>query len=107
MRRCEVYIHDIKAGILTETDNHEYIFKYDMDYLTDKKHEPVSLTMPLQEEEYKNDVLFPFFFNMLSEGENREIQSQLLHINANDDFGILLETAQFDTIGAVTIKPIE
>jgi len=44
---------------------------------------------------------------MLSEGENRQIQSQLLHIDAEDDFGILLATAQYDTIGAVTVKPIE
>ena len=44
---------------------------------------------------------------MLSEGENRKLQSQLLHIDADDDFSILLATAQYDTIGAVTIKPIE
>jgi len=50
--------------------------------------------------------LFAFFFNMLSEGENRQVQSQILRIDADDDFGILLATAQTDTIGAVTIKPI-
>lgn len=49
----------------------------------------------------------PPFFNMLSEGENRKLQSQLLHIDAADDFGILLATARYDTIGAVTVKPIE
>lgn len=36
---------------------------------------------------------------MLSEGENRQIQSQMHHIDADDDFGILLATAQADTIG--------
>lgn len=106
MRRCEVYIHNIKAGILTETDGGEYIFKYYTNYLTDTSHEPVSLTMPLQDDEYKSDILFPFFFNLLSEGENREIQSRILHINKDDDFGILLRTAQSDTIGSVVIKPI-
>ena len=30
----------------------------------------------------------------------------LLHIDESDDFGILLATAQEDTIGAVTVKPI-
>jgi serine/threonine-protein kinase HipA len=44
---------------------------------------------------------------MLSEGANRQTQSMLLHIDENDDFGILLATAQEDTIGAVTIKPID
>ena len=36
---------------------------------------------------------------------NRQVQSMLLHIDENDDFGIMLATAQHDTIGAVTVKP--
>jgi HipA-like protein len=68
---------------------------------------PVSLTLPLSDKPYHSKVLFPFFFNMLSEGENRDLQSRLLHIDKDDDFGILLATAQYDTIGAVTVKPIE
>lgn len=68
---------------------------------------PVSLTLPLSDKPYHSKVLFTFFFNMLSEGENRELQSRLLHIDKDDDFGILLATAQYDTIGAVTVKPIE
>ena len=106
MRQCEVYVHGIRAGILTEDDRREYTFAYDTAYLLGKGNPPVSLTMPLRSEPYHSPYLFPFFFNMLSEGENRQIQSQLLHIDAEDDFGILLATAQTDTIGAVTVKPI-
>ena len=43
---------------------------------------------------------------MLSEGENREMQAGILRIDKDDDFGILLATAGFDTIGAVTVKPV-
>ena len=50
---------------------------------------------------------FPFFSNLLSEGENRKFQSAVLKIDENDDFGILLATANYDTIGCVTVKPIE
>jgi serine/threonine-protein kinase HipA len=106
MRQCEVYVHGIKAGILTEDDSREYIFVYDKPYLLEEKNPPVSLTLPLREEPYRSPVLFPFFFAMLSEGENRQVQSQLLRIDADDDFGILLSTASYDTIGSVTIKPI-
>lgn len=102
MRQGKVYVNDKEAGILLEDDSGRYVFSYDDDY----RGRPVCLTMPLQDEEYKSDYLFPFFFNMLSEGANRKLQSQLLHIDENDDFGILLATAQTDTIGAVTIKPI-
>lgn len=107
MRQCEVYVHSIRAGILTEGDNREYVFAYDKSYLSEEKNPPVSLTLPLCEKPYHSPYLFPFFFNMLSEGENRQIQSQLLHIDEEDDFGILLATAQYDTIGAVTVKPLE
>lgn len=106
MRQCEVYINNRKAGVLSEKARDSYEFDYDKDYLTHKDAVPVSLTMPLREKPYQSKVLFPFFFNMLSEGANRELQSQLLRIDKDDDFGILLATAQYDTIGAVTVKPI-
>ena len=106
MRQCEVYIHGIRAGVLTEDDNRTYTFTYDAAYLLGKGTPPVSLTLPLRSEPYHSPYLFAFFFNMLSEGENRQVQSQILRIDADDDFGILLATAQTDTIGAVTIKPI-
>ena len=107
MRQCKVYVHNKYAGILTETNDKEYQFVYDKDYADNKNNSPVCFAMPLKDEVYKSDVLFPFFFNMLSEGANRQMQSELLHMNPDDDFGILLETAQYDTIGAVTIKPIQ
>lgn len=103
MRQCKVFVHDIEAGILQETDDRQYIYTYNDRYEGD----PVCLAMPVRREPYHCAHLFPYFFNMLSEGANRQTQSQLLHIDENDDFGILLATAQEDTIGAVTVKPIE
>lgn len=106
MRHCRVYVNNIEAGLLTENDNpREYTFKYNRKYV--KENRPaVSLSLPVSEKEYKSQTLFPYFFNLLSEGENRAIQSSLLHIDKDDDFGILLATAQYDTIGAVTVRPI-
>jgi serine/threonine-protein kinase HipA len=43
---------------------------------------------------------------MLSEGVNRKLQSKHLKIDEEDDFGLLAATAQCDTIGAITVKPI-
>ena len=102
MRQCKVYVHDSEAGILQETDAREYVFTYDENY----HGEAVCLSMPVRTEPYRSDHLFPYFFNMLSEGANRQMQSLLLHIDESDDFGIMLATAQHDTIGAVTVKPI-
>jgi len=106
MRKCKVYINGVEAGIITENDNpREYHFKYGKSYL-DSGLPAVSLCMPLREEGYRSPVLFPYFFNLLSEGENRAMQSSLHHIDKDDDFGILLATAQYDTVGAVTVVPI-
>lgn len=102
MRQCKVFVHDKEAGILQETDDRHYIFSYVNGY----DGEPVCLAMPVSASPYESPYLFPYFFNMLSEGANRHLQSILLHIDEEDDFGILLSTAQHDTIGAVTIKPI-
>ena len=107
MRRCEVFVHGKSAGMLTETDSpKEYLFEYYEEYLNDASNQPVCLAMPVRKEPYRSPVLFPFFFNMLSEGENRIIQPDLLKIDKNDDFGILLATAKTDTVGAVTVSPI-
>ncbi len=107
MRKCKVFINRKFAGILTETEHpKEYVFSYAAEYTTSET-EPLCLAMPLREEQYRSPYLFPFFANLLSEGANRELQSSYLHIDKDDDFGILLETAQYDTIGIVTVKPIK
>ena len=102
MRQGKVYVHDVEAGILQETDAGEYVFTYNDGYHGD----PVCLAMPVRKAPYRSSHLFPYFFNMLSEGTNRQVQSMLLHIDESDDFGIMLATARHDTIGAVTIKPV-
>lgn len=107
MRQCKVLINRKYAGLLTETDKPcEYVFKYDESYLMSES-EPVCLAMPLRKEEYRSPYLFPYFANLLSEGANRDLQSRYLRIDKEDDFGILLETAQYDTVGIVTVSPID
>jgi HipA-like protein len=43
---------------------------------------------------------------MLSEGVNRKLQCRLLKIDEDDNFGLLMATAQYDTIGAITVKTL-
>lgn len=106
MRKLEVYRNNVLTGTLTEQNRTSYIFHYDDKYFNDPKMPAISLTMPKTQQEYQADKLFPFFFNMLSEGVNRKLQSRLLRIDENDFFGLLAATAQFDTIGAITVKSI-
>ena len=66
----------------------------------------MSLSFPKSQQEFVSDTLFPFFYNMLSEGANKNIQCQTLKIDEDDVFGLLLATAHSDTIGAITVKKI-
>lgn len=107
MRSAEVYYNGELAGTITEESRNKYRFRYDDAWFFDVKKPAIGLTMPKNRPEYENDCLFPFFFNLLSEGFNRDLQCKLLKIDENDSFGLLLATAQCDTIGAITIKPAE
>ena len=57
MRQGKVYVNGTEAGILQEDDSGRYVFSYKDDY----QGRPVCLTMPIRNEEYKSDYLFPFF----------------------------------------------
>lgn len=106
MRKAAVYLRGDYAGELTEVSRREYIFRYDNDYFANQDKPAISLTLSKTQQEYRSEYLFPFFFNMLSEGSNRLAQSRMLHIDENDHFGIMLATAQTDVSGAVTVKPL-
>ncbi|MFA6335410.1 MAG: HipA N-terminal domain-containing protein [Bacteroidales bacterium] len=106
MRKAAVYLRGEYAGVLTEVSRKEYLFRYDDDYFANPDKPAISLTLSKTQQEYRSEYLFPFFFNMLSEGNNRIAQSRTLHIDENDHFGILLATAQTDVPGAVTVKPL-
>jgi HipA-like protein len=106
MRKAAIYRNGVLAGILTEVDRQHFVFKYDDTYYQDAIQPSISLTLPKNQKEYSSEFLFPFFFNMLSEGVNRKLQCTQLRIDEEDNFGLLLATAQFDTIGAITVKPM-
>lgn len=106
MRSVEVYRNHELAGIFTEENTSSYIFRYVEAYYADPSKPAISLTLPKTKQEYHANHLFPFFFNMLSEGVNRKLQSRILKIDEADDFGLLAATAGYDTIGAITVKPV-
>lgn len=106
MRKAAVYNNDRLAGFLTEVSPRDFVFQYETDYFYDKSAPAISMTLPKNQQEYRLDYLFPFFANMLSEGHNRIVQARMHHLDAADEFGILLATAQIDTPGSITIKEI-
>jgi len=104
MRMAIVLYKGEQAGILTEQDDRTFSFQYEDRWLADTSKPAITLTLPKSSETYRSPFLFPFFFHLLSEGSNKAIVCRSLHIDESDDFGLLLATARYDTIGAVTIQ---
>ena len=101
-RTAYVYVRDTFAGILRETDS-GYSFIYDDYYLILEKPLAVSLTMPLQKEEYTSKTLFAFFDGLIPEGWLLNVVSHNWKIDRKDRFGILLVACK-DPVGNVRIK---
>jgi HipA-like protein len=106
MRKGKVYCNHILAGEIRELGNGGYQFEYDGLYFNDSQMPAISVTLPKNKTVHESDILFPFFFNMLSEGANRQLQCQLLKIDKDDDFGLLLQTADAESVGAITVTDI-
>jgi serine/threonine-protein kinase HipA len=100
-----VKYNGVPAGIL-EKSSEGYSFLYDKEYVQSGGR-PVSITMPFKEMSYKSSMLFPVFMNLLSEGSNKKMQCRLLKIADNDYFSLLLATARFETIGPITVEPLQ
>lgn len=58
MRSGRVYYKDILAGILTETDDGEYSFRYDEKYVKHHMVDFIAFSMPVRSEEYKEKGCF-------------------------------------------------
>ena len=105
MRRAIIYYQEVIAGILTETDDGDYVFQYDEKYRVEYPKEAISLTMPVSSKPYTDKRLFPFFEGLIPEGWLLDIASKNWKINPNDRMGLLLACCQ-NCIGAVSVQPI-
>lgn len=105
MRKGKVYYKDLFAGIITETDDGEFTFQYDLDYLNQNPSKFITFTMPVREKLYVDKHLFPFFEGLIPEGWLLDIASKGWKINRDDRMGLLLVCCQ-NCIGAVSVIAI-
>lgn len=99
-----VYYNGIAAGTIEKDSNGTYVFQYNDEYFHNSSYPPISITLPKTAQQYRSEKMFPFFYGLLAEGINKDIQCKLLRIDEEDDFTRLLKTAGSDTIGAITVK---
>jgi HipA-like protein len=105
MRRANVYCRGVLAGVLSQ-EPADYVFQYVSEYLAKSsgEHPAISLSLPRQEAAFRSPVLFPFFFGLLAEGEDKALQCRALRMDEEDHFTRLLRTCEAETIGGVTVK---
>lgn len=105
MRQAEIYrLHQL-AGILTE-DGGEYRFRYDQAYLDVPEAKSISLTLPLQTEDFVSPTLFPFFDGLIPEGWLLDVALRNTDISILDRMSLLLLCCK-DCIGSVSVIPIK
>ena len=100
-RRGRVFVQGAYAGMIEEVED-GYSFTYHSEYL--KANGPaVSLTIPLREEPFFSETLFPFFDGLIPEGWLLSVVTRNWKLDPEDRFGLLLVSCE-DSIGDVSVK---
>jgi serine/threonine-protein kinase HipA len=105
MRKGIVKYNGVRAGMLSEEENGEYLFQYDAEYIKEFPQQFITFQMPVTAAAYRGKSLFPFFDGLIPEGWLLNIAVESWKIKANDRMGLLLACCQ-NTIGAVSVHPI-
>jgi len=104
MRKAIVHYKDQVAGTLIQNDEGRFRFTYIDAWYENPDKPAISLSLPKVKREYNSAHLFSCFYNMLPEGMNKAELCALMTVEPDDHFGLLMHSAQFDSIGALTIK---
>lgn len=102
MKRAKIYIDDLFCGILTE-DVEGFHFTYDATYLLRDDAKALSPTMPLQNESYGKEVMFPVFDGLIPEGWMLDIVRNTWKIDPRDRMSLLLACCK-DCIGNISVR---
>ena len=105
MRKARIFVNGVFAGVLTE-DHDGYHFTYDAVYLNLENAKPLSPTMPLQEDEYIKEFMFPVFDGLIPEGWLLDIVDKNWKINPRDRMQLLLMCCK-DCIGNISVLDYE
>lgn len=105
MKKGKVFIKDTYCGIITESEE-GYMFEYDKTYLNREDATALSPTMPLTEEPYTKEMMFPVFDGLIPEGWLLDIAQKSWKIDARDRMSLLLACCK-DCIGDIGVINFE
>ena len=105
MRSVTVYVKNREAGVLSKFRDGTYEFRYAPNYRLDESTDSVAFSIPKASPVHRSRVLFPFFYGLLAEGVQKQLQCRGLKIDEADHFTRLAETCRQGVIGAVFVLP--
>jgi serine/threonine-protein kinase HipA len=100
-KRGRVFVGAQFAGAIEESEG-LCIFTYDKAYLEKEGAIPISLTLPLRKESYKEKTMIPFFDGLIPEGWLLNILTYNWKIDPRDRMSLLLLACK-DCIGHVSV----
>jgi len=86
--KLNVFLFNTLAGYLFSTADRGVVFEYDENYVNNNGM-PLSLSLPLQKEEFSQKKCMPYFSGLLPEGSLRNRISEYLHISESSTIKFL------------------
>ena len=103
MKELYVLYDESIIGKLAHTQSGWLIFRYDVSWLNKQEAFPISVSMPLREEEFSDNVTRPYFSGLLPEGHIRENVARKLGVSPRSEFKLLAHLGG-DCAGALIIS---
>jgi serine/threonine-protein kinase HipA len=103
-RSLDVYLHDRKAGVLTQDDSGQLGFTYNEAYLGAANAARISWSMPLTDQPYDDRIARPYFAGLLPDEGARRKLAGALGVSEGNAFG-LLEIIGGECAGALSLYP--
>lgn len=103
-KTLDVYLHRELVGHLIQSVGGQMVFDYAASWLERPGAQPLSHSLPLRRERFRQNECRGFFGGILPEENNREIIARNLGISARNDYA-LLERIGGECAGAVTFLP--
>lgn len=97
-----IFYEQFSVGKINVHDDGTLSFSYDPRWLATKSSFPLSVTMPLTEREYPDQIVTPWLANLLPEEQQLLTLSRALGLSSTDALAILREIGG-DTAGAISI----
>lgn len=104
VRKLDVYLRDLKIGVLEQNTDASLLFTYDDNYRHLENAQAISVSMPLAAGSYSSTIAKPYFSGLLPDESARNRLAAALGISDTNAFG-MLEIIGGECAGALALFP--